>query len=412
MGRREKWLAGITQWVPNALASLNQLFDDTEFIYSTLTGDDKGTQIKGGQFSVGEPGDGYESVFGEGDSYPCELAFHFDGVSTYTDVTAILASDAASTVGLFGGTTAGRIIYVGSDYIYRGVKAKINTLGDVNPDNIIAEFWTASGWTEAPFMVTDSEFPYTQKADNLCTCSSCSEHWRFMFDPDLTVSPWIKNTVNGVEKYWGRFRIVTDITTDPIIEQIKHHTNRMEINADGAAEYFGRSRYPKDLLVHLNLASTLGALAPGDSDIDISPNIILSLTGNKLLDTKIDGFGGILEIPEGLDTSIPIIFEVVFIPLDTNTGDVDLEFISSQSKLGDIFDGTLPETSIHVQETMDGTAFKSYKIRTRIDARKVVPGDFIAVGIKRDAGAGNGLDTYAGDVSIIKLKAIGHFWRP
>ena len=271
----------------------DQLVDSPDGLLQQLTvtgsGDDAGAAFIG-QVSVGAPGAGRELVVGEGDSYPVELAFHCTIANTTgftitgaTDVTSELASDSGSTVGMFGGATAGNYLLVGSDYPFGGTKTKIGTLGVIEPDNIQGEYLpSTSGWSAVSYMVTDADFPYTQKGREISSCSSCSEQWRFGFVPGNVPTPWDKVTINinGTDytKYWGRFRIVTAITTDALLEQLKLHTNRWEANADGNTEYFGRARYPKTIPIR---KSTNAEKNPANENISIAPGITILRTDNE-----------------------------------------------------------------------------------------------------------------------------------
>ncbi|MHC4213179.1 MAG: hypothetical protein ACYSWP_07410, partial [Planctomycetota bacterium] len=233
-----------------------------DFTNVSTTGDDAGVNFEE-QLSIGRPGAGRELVVGEGDSYPVTKAWHVDvsgfsglTVTGATDVTTILQSDNGSATGLFNGNTSGKCLLVMSDSgRYGGVKVKMNTAGTVEPASVLAEYLQDSSptWIPSGFMATDAEFPYDQKGNVLASCSSCSEQWRFSFDPDDLPPTWDEVTLNiNGTNYTGRFArfcTVAPITLDPVLEQIKLHTNRWECNADGNTEYFGRARYPKDLRI-------------------------------------------------------------------------------------------------------------------------------------------------------------------
>ena len=223
-----------------------QLNDILTFLFGTATGDDKGVAVKGGQVSVGAPGEGQEMVVGEGDSYPVTIAFHCTEANTTgltitgaTDVTEILQSDESSTTGLFDGVTAGNYILVGAVERFAGVKAKIDTAGTIEPDNVCGEYLEDNSptWTDSKYMATDSNFPYTQRGNTLASVIG-SEQWRFGYDPTAGIPTWdtVTLNINGTDYTyrWARFRIETAITLDPIIQQIKLHTNRWECNADGS----------------------------------------------------------------------------------------------------------------------------------------------------------------------------------
>lgn len=400
-----------------------ELYDSIiPFIDVTETGDDKGLVVTE-QFSVGSRGGaGRESVFGEGDSYPVPLAYHCTlsnttgmTITSAVDISTILQSDASSSVGLFNGTTTGNYILVGSDYRFGGVKAKIDTLGSVEPNNVIAEFLEETDvWTRAYYMVTDSNYPYTQKGNVLSSCSSCSEQWRFGFDPLNLPIPWVQATmtINGapVTKYWARFRVSATITTDPLIEQLKLHTNRFEVNADGFTEYFGRSRYSKAINVIIEANTQKN---PPNENVQISSGITILRTDNELANSANDGVVITGLFPEGIDTSIPILLYVDWYPKSTGAGDVELELELVVATEDFVYDGTA--TSIPAQPVITTVDNELYNRKTSIFyviVQEALPGDTVYGSLHRDARSTNLDDTFASNIVITGVYVIGHFWKP
>jgi hypothetical protein len=406
----------------------------TPFIEVVGTGDDRGL-ICTEQWSVGKPNDPKESAFGGGDSYPIGTedttpdgipkagsCWHCDEADTTgltitnaTDITTIMASDTGSTAGLFGGTTAGKYILVGSDYIFGGVKVKIDTLGNAEPDNIVGEYIQISpDWIPAPFMVSDAEYPYTQRANNIATCSSCNEHWRFGFDPRIEGIVWQKATlnINGTDytKFWGRFRITSDITAEPILEQIKMHSPRFEVNADGTTEYFGLSRPP----FTVNIEKTPNAdKSPSNGNISLATDFTEASTDNEFRNNANDGFILKSTLPEGIDTSIPLQIIVDWFPTTAGVGDVELEIETLATNGTFVYDGTavanpnLPViTSLNNQENENQTSL------FLVDISSYLPGNILYVSLFRDATTGNLDDTLSGNIKIADYKIIGYQWRP
>lgn len=392
------------------------------FLESTLTGDDKGISVLGGQFSVGSPSDPREMVVGEGDSYPVPLAFHCTIADTADltvinaiDVATILQSDDESTTGLFDGVDSGNYLLVGSDYTYGGVKAKVDTLAVVEPNNVIGEYLQTDTplWTVAPFMATDSDFPMTQKANQIATESDTSEQWRFGFNPLILPVPWdlVTMTINGTEytKYWARFRITSNITSDPIMQQIKLHTNRWECNADGNTEYFGRARYPKQLLAHWHLTQSITGVIPLSEEIVFANGLSLSYTSNEWRNGQTDGKGGYVVIPDGIDTSIPLQFDILWHPLDNNSGDIDFELLTAQKEIGDLMD-TSTEPGSFTTTTVININEDNILKKTSILflANELIPGEILGFGINRLGAA----DDYGANIAIVSIGCTGYFWRP
>jgi hypothetical protein len=389
----------------------------------TSTGDDKGTAFTE-QVSVGKPAAGRELVAGEGDSYPVIGAWHADyanisglTVTGATDVTTILQSDSASTTPLFDGTIAGKCMLVMSDVArFGGVKVKMDTAGTVEPASVTAEYLqdNTPTWISSPYMATDADFPYTQLANVIGGCSSCSEQWRFGFDPDNVPPTWDEVTmnINGTD-YTGRWaiiRLTAGITLDPVLEQLKLHTNRWECNADGNTEYFGRSRYPKDLQTD-DYGNVLKN--PTNNSIPVSSGMTMLRIDNEFNNSVEDGRILVAEIPEGMDTSIPITVTVDWYPNDTLTGDVELELSYVKARNGFTFDGTGVENPTIPSITSVSNESGVRKVSSfKFLVDDVLPGDSIIMSVFRDATGTNLDDTFGGPIVYVKGRAVGYFWRP
>jgi len=406
------------------------------YLEAVNIGDDKGI-ICTEQFSVGKPSNSKESVFGEGDSYgvgkedttpegvpKVGSAWHCDISNTTgltitgaTDVTTELSSDTGSTVGLFNGTTTGKYVLVGSDYTFSGVKAKIDIAGDVEPENVIGEYLeNDTTWATANFMATDANYPYTQRGNVLGALNSSSEQWRFGFNPSNLPVPWNKVTlnINGTDytKYWARFLITSDITTDITIEQLKMHTNRFEINADGSTEYFGKSRYQKTLFA--GVSNTLQNISknPGSQNINYANGMVGDINDNKFVDNTEDGFIIPITIPEGLDTSIPMTLNITGYPTSDNAGAVKFGIDAIHVKDGFVYStsNTPDFTSTAIDTFEAGNQNTRRTASFLIPVNTLVPGEEIIISFYR---LGNDPeDTLSGSAVITNVKVDGYFWRP
>jgi hypothetical protein len=361
-----------------------------------------------GHMHIGNPGAGRELVVGEGDSHTIGMVVFCtpDGGTTWCDNTSAAASGSGSTFEAFGGGLAiNSATYVGSDTLFEGIKLLTSFAAVPDTGLVVSrEYWNGSAWTPFKMLVTNADRPYTQRADDAGTVVG-SEQLRFS---ELTNHA--KSTVDGVEKYWIRFRISAGaFTTSGVIEQIKLHTDRWECNADGFTEYFGGARYWKDLTMHWGLTLALQGLTPASETIDFATNISLVYAANRLTHTTIDGRGGYVVIPDGLDTSNDVQIEVLWYPVDNGSGDVVLQFDAAQISEGDTLDGTIAtETET---ETVNVPANNQYVLRKTtylLDVQNNVPGEILAFALRRLT-AGN---SYSNGITLANVRAIGRFWKP
>jgi len=412
----------MTQKLSKTVDAVNAIINEI----TATTGDDVGLSITTGQLSIGSPGSPQEAVFGGGDSYPVgnnnSIAFHADMANLTdlvltgaTDVTIILGSDNSSNTGLFGGTAAGKMLLVGSDYPFGGAKAKIITKAVMDATLVTAEYMASSNvWIPATVMATTSSDPKRQMNIEIGTTQDgISEHWRFGFNPLSLPVSWDKvtMTIDEVEynKYWARIRLTDAITTDMVLEQIKLHTNRVEIDETGN-EYFGRARTPRQLSFGWGDTLQLEGYSPANETIDIGVGISLVYTDNEFSASAIDGRGGILNIPAGIDTSIPLIMVFVWQPLVNTAGDVVYRIESVQKKEGDTMDNlTAPETTEGTVSVEAGSDNKLFITKILINIERLNPGELLGFAFKR---IGNdAADTLAGSIAISKIGIVGHYWR-
>ncbi len=381
---------------------------------SSLT-DDRGVTIKNGQLSVGEWNNPQESVFGQGDSTTdTMIAYHTSDDLIFTDITDILSSDTGSSIGLFGGTTSGSTIYVGSDFIFSGVKAKINTDGIVEPDAVIAQFWDGGQWVGVNYMSTNSDFPYTQYGWELAQNGNISEQWRFNYDPYEINANWQKSNVNGVTKYWAKFRILTSITTDPIIEQIKLHTSRLEVNADGFTEYFGRARYKKTILSGVNSLINNSAQSPSNESVEYASGVTAGYLDNEFVSNANDSKLFVLNIDEGLDTSIPIEFKTSWYVKGTETGDVEFRLGKILVEDGFVYNGTAAVEGV-VSKIVNVSVSSNLVRQTAtiyIDINDAKPNTAYLMVFNRDSTSGNPNDTLNNNIILTHIVVNGYFWKP
>jgi len=114
-----------------------------------------------------------------------------------------------------------------------------------------------------------------------------SHHVRY--NAYVTTATWIPNDDVGYGEniYWSRLRTVSATNIAPVIEQIKIHSNRMEINSDGWPEYFGKARptgrLPWDIMVMVKAAT-----APGDQDLYLGDTLDVGGKKNRLRNSEDD----------------------------------------------------------------------------------------------------------------------------
>lgn len=254
---------------------------------------------------IGKPGAGASASFGEGDSYNDEITvLSFDGTSYVDETSKILSEDANRLT--FPNTSVNTAIYIcsdkqgGGDYIpHYGTKLYITAVATLGSGDIAFEYYNGSSWVEFNHMTVHASPPYTHYANELF--ASTGEHY-YYYDLDIRNSI-AKVTVNSLNRYWIRMRIVgNSITTSPEFDKIKLHSNHAEFKSDGTRLKFGTARTLRKL--PLTFGAFNGANdSPDNQDIYLSDTLGIGRTENDFENNVIDRTGFCQMIPLDMDTS-------------------------------------------------------------------------------------------------------------
>lgn len=316
--------------------SIDQGFE-TYWTMTDLLEGDSGTTVLG-EFHVGSSLQPTESCLGAGDSHVFEFVYSFDGTSTYTDRTAAAKSFDGSTF-TFDGVTAGNALYIANEFpiTFEGVKLSIETAAVIGSGEIVAEYWNGSAWTEFNACTVLSTPPFLKYAKNYFNLTG---NYHIKFNPFITDDWTVNDPVSlGTNYYWMRFRIETAITTAPVFEQCKIHTNRAEINPDGTLEYHMDGRTYKKLIV--DAAKPIEGNMQ-DASIYVDENVGVGLANNRFT-TAGDLLGVSFELPEDCDTSAPLIF--VWKGKFASTGSVNFTVRRKIVQPGDAYTNSEPAAS-------------------------------------------------------------------
>lgn len=307
---------------------------------------DEGLNIKG-ELHVGSPERGYESVFGEGDSYTRGLlAYSFDG-SNYTDISSDVQSYSGSTF-TFPNLNVNTSIYLSSNILvnelsdyhqFLGIKM-LSTIAQIG-GTVVVEYWNGSAWSTVNHMITQSADKYLRKGNQLFSVTPGT--YQIRFNPFI-VADWTKNepSVGMGSRYWIRFRISSGLTTAPVFEQFKLHTNRTELNEDGYVEYFGSARTYSGVPVPWSTFQDAGS-SLGDQDLWLSTNCKVGLINNNF-NTNGDSIGAITFLKPQIDTSAPLKLRAAIV--SASSGSLTMTSYLNSSIEGAAISTTDPTTTV------------------------------------------------------------------
>lgn len=142
----------------------------------------------------------------------------FDNILTttddisFTDVTLVGRSNVAGAFTFTANTTNARL-YLGSDTnTVLGIRTLLSTAGTVGTG--VWEYWTGASWVTLPYEAYGS--PTTSLGDKE-TLKSTSSNYMVVTAP---LTSWATTTVNGLSKYWIRFRVTSNYTVSPVFQLI------------------------------------------------------------------------------------------------------------------------------------------------------------------------------------------------
>lgn len=376
---------------------------------SNLAGDE-GLLVKG-ELHVGSPERPKETVMGGGDSYTHDMLVYSYNGSTYSNISDVAASSSGSTFG-FANTNANTALYLSTDVesngdkmTYPGLKMSVDSVIDLGAGSVVYEYWNGA-WTSFNYMNTDANAPYESHANVIFNTNGS---FQMRYD-NAMLDDWVKNDPAGLgsSNYWTRARIVTPIITSMQLEQLKISVNRTEINSDGFLEFFGAAEPIEDLFgASFVDTKALQGLTPSSENVDYGTVLDLIYINNEFVNSATDGRGGIVTIPDGLDTSRELTFEITFAPVSSTTaGDVGIVFYYGSIDSTTVFDGANVEIATTNNVTVGATADIQYETTFTFPANTLVPGDRIPFGYTRPSG-----DPYGGAIYIIDTRMYGYRWR-
>ena len=290
--------------------------------------------LLGTDLHVGFPERGLETQLGTGPSYARGIqVFRATGATgatdggSFVDITAEAQSRDSSTFGFTTGA-AGDVIYWttlrvdsgGNRLPHYGVRLNQTTGAVLGAGSeIVAEFWTGAEWREMPVMATSepNEFRY---ANSILLRSGTEEDLRF--GVGFNGSDWMGSdgqaqlkSVNGVNSYWFRLRVLTTaLATPPVFEQLRIDPSHTEINQNGRITLHGLAMSSQSLSPGIGAIGESGGVIDGSLTVgsgtgaetwtQVAPNSKLNGAGDAIYTS--------FSLPRGIATCFPLRFRMSY----------------------------------------------------------------------------------------------------
>ena len=225
------------------------------------------------------------------------------------------------------------------------------------------------------------------------------------------MTAWATKALNGETKYWVRIRITTNITSVATLEQMKLHTDRREINADGYPEYFGASRPERTIDIPVNSFQAAGG-SPANQDVAYGTNLIVGHVENNFQNAVTDQSGIAIRLPVDTDTSYELELDIEWMPSTTNTGNCTWTIYHLTHGTGTVLavgtPGPLTETTTAVNTAGPGVQYETVisTISLDISGASATDKTTFALMIQRQGGA----DAFTGNAIVDTISLRRRAW--
>lgn len=198
----------------------------------------------------------------------------------------------------------------GSSLLLKHYGYKLQTLtGDARDGAYVIEIWNGSTWTEVKCQTVNAEEGYNY-ASNYFWRNNSSEIVMFGIDDN---AQWSLKTINTVQAYWSRIRIVTAPTVLPVFTQVAGLPKaQFIVTKKGKQTFFGAAQFRRSLQAASSSLSSTGGVLTGTQQIGTGTNQYSHSFANATLDGAGDKLYWNTRIPEGSCTAFPFYIDISY----------------------------------------------------------------------------------------------------
>ena len=181
--------------------------------------------------------------------------------------------------------------------------------GDSRDGEYIYEIWNGSQWEKIYVQSTSAMDGYNYANDHFWRGSTIELQWTSIEEN----TTWNLKTINGVNAYWSRIRIVSSPTTAPVF----YHLTAVPdggfiVTFTGKQVFFGKGQFRRSTQVVGNSLSASGGVLTGTEQIGTGVNQWSHQLANSTLDGAGDRLHWQYQISEGTCSAMPVYFNVAF----------------------------------------------------------------------------------------------------
>jgi len=252
----------------------------------------------------------------------------------FIDVTDDAESKEGSTITFQSGGTGTTILFttrrVSSDLTtpLKFYGLDINVLQKKVGGDYVFEYWNGTEWKRDLWHIHSEDLGYSYGND-LFLRSQSNENISFELSKDSANlepnnDPWSAKTINGVNGYWMRCRMISTGTTKPTIEQVKIIYDSSTISKEGVLSFNGRSLHKEEINLFMGTWSDPAADLANFS-VTVGDGTGAETWTQQFLEAQFATNGDfgtfLMKIPQGISTSQRVKVKITYIL--SGTGDED-----------------------------------------------------------------------------------------
>lgn len=310
----------------------NSVWWNSDYVFEFATdADDTNTygssrQVWGADVVIGHSRQGSGLFVGQGSAFSNPVTERVFATSNNTlttegsglvDLTSVALDKEEASTYTFNAIAANEAIYFAtirrdsSNNLIKHYGLRTGHLeGDSRDGEYMFERWTGAGWEKINIQAVNRDTGFNYCTDVMWRGGDSHEYILYGLDETST---WSLKTINGINAYWSRIRIVTPPTVLPILYHMQGlPESGFEITQTGKQVFYGKSQFRRALQAASGECTYSGGTLTGSQQVGTGSNQY----SHQLASARFDGPGDRLywnmRMPEGVCTAFPLYVDVAY----------------------------------------------------------------------------------------------------
>jgi len=283
-------------------------------------------QLQGGDLIIGNANQPHGAFFGNGTAISrsgSEYVFATSGNTSTTegsglvDLSANALDKEEATTFTFNAIAADEAIYFcttrrdSANNLLKHYGYRTGHLtGDSRDGEYVFEIWTGAAWTAINIQAVNVDQGYNYATDVMWRGGDTHEYIIFGIDANTS---WTLKTINSVNAYWSRIRIVTAPTSLPTLYHLQGLPDGgFQITRSGKQVFFGTAQFRRSIQSATSGLSFTGGVVNGTQQVGTGADQYTHSLTNGTLDGAGDRIYWNIRIPEGTCSAFPYYIDIAY----------------------------------------------------------------------------------------------------